>query len=344
VILTDLHPLREDFEARTGWRFVEAGAAKGDVFVALPEGAITLYDLADALGMPVVENERHGLWALGPEVSQHVLATAVAPDFSFPNLLGEAFRLSDQRGRRVLVLAWAPWSSCRHDLPAWRELRDTLHPHGLEIVTVALDVTGGDALPWIERAAPTHPSLIDTAHLLVEQYGLVNAPSGVWIDEAGMIVRPPEPAFPARPSFLDREAPEDAPPAMVARWREAQKIRVEPEKYVAALRDWAERGGESPYALAPEDVVARSRPRPLAESTAAAHFELGQYLWRSGYADDAVVHFREAHRLFPDNWAYKRQAWHLDDPAQGPSPRYDSDWLTDVLRVGAENYYPPLAM
>jgi peroxiredoxin len=342
VILSDLHPLREDLEARTGWRFEELGARKGDRFVALPSGRTTVYELADALGMPVVHDERHELWALGPEVAPHSLAAPEAPDFSLPNVAGEDLGLQELRGQKVLLVVWAPWGGCRFDLPAWQALREELYPRGLEIVTVALDVTGGDALPWIERAAPSHPSLIDTTHLLVERYGLVNVPSGVWIDEGSLLVRPPEPAFPARPHYLDAEPPPDAPEELRARWQVARDIRVEPERYVAALRDWVERGRASPAALTPEEVVARSRPRPVHEATAAAHFELGQFLWRSGYADHAVEHFRESHRLHPENWAYKRQAWHLDDPVQGPSPYYDGDWLTDVRRIGAENYYPPL--
>ncbi len=59
-----------------------------------------------------------------------------------------------------------------------------------------------------------------------------------------------------------------------------------------------------------------------------------------GALDDAVRWFREAHRLQPENWTYKRQAWTFADPFQGPSDSYDSDWLSEVRRVGAENYYP----
>ena len=53
--------------------------------------------------------------------------------------------------------------------------------------------------------------------------------------------------------------------------------------------------------------------------------------------------FREAHRLQPDNWTYKRQAWEFVDPIlQGPSEQYEGDWLSDVRKIGAENYYPPV--
>ena len=46
----------------------------------------------------------------------------------------------------------------------------------------------------------------------------------------------------------------------------------------------------------------------------------------------------------PSNWTYKRQAWSFLDPFQGPSEQYESDWLTDVRKIGAENYYPPVEL
>ena len=227
----------------------------------------------------------------------------------------------------------------------WQELRAELHPQGLEIVTVALDTGGPDAVrPWIEAAKPEHPSLIDQAHLLDELFGIVNVPSGVWIDEDGMIVRPPEPAFPKRRQSARREPPPDAPPRVLALIEAVGKLRTDPETYVAALRDWVANGRESRYALSPDEVIERSQPRGVDEATAAAHFELGQHLYREGRPELAVPHFREAHRLEPGNWTYKRQAWTFVDPNQGPTDVYEGGWLKDVQRIGAENYYPPLKM
>ena len=36
----------------------------------------------------------------------------------------------------------------------------------------------------------------------------------------------------------------------------------------------------------------------------------------------------------------RRQAWSLVDPLQGPTEEYETDWLTEVRKIGAENYYP----
>ena len=208
-------------------------------------------------------------------------------------------------------------------------------------MTVALDTGGAEAAaPWIDRAKPEHPSLIDEAHLLDELLGVVNVPSGIWVDERGLIVRPPEPAFPGRAVIAELPLPEGLPERVVEIMDESRKIRIEPARYLAALRDWAEKGGRSEYALEPHEVIERSRPRPPEASRAAACFELGQHLHRTGHPEDAIPWFREAHRLQPDNWTYKRQAWSFVDPFQGPSEAYDSDWLTDVRQIGAENYYP----
>jgi hypothetical protein len=226
----------------------------------------------------------------------------------------------------------------------WQSLRAEWYPLGLEIVTVALDLDVEAALPWIVAAHPEHPALIDRAHIVDELFGIVNVPSGVWINEEGSIVRPPETAYPRRPPFLDRPIPVDATAAQIARITAVRTLRIDAETYVAALRDWVQNGTASRFALTPDDILRRSQPRPIEEATAAAHFELAQHLHRSGRTEDAVIHFRAAHRLQPANWTYKRQAWSLIDPAQGPNAVYDGDWFTDVQKIGAEQYYPPLDM
>jgi len=225
----------------------------------------------------------------------------------------------------------------------WQELRTELRPQGLEVVTVALDARGIEtAGPWIAKATPEHPSLIDEAHLIDALFGIVNVPSGIWIDEEGTIVRPPEPAHPRRPAYLDRSVPQDASTAERERIEIVKLLHVEAERYVAALRDWAQKGRESRYALSPDEVVRRSRPRPIEEATAAAHFALGQALHSRGDSVGAIAHFREAHRLQPTNWTYRRDAWSLSGADR--EVVYGTSWIDEVKREGVENYYPPLKL
>ena len=213
--------------------------------------------------------------------------------------------------------------------------------------------TGGAAAAAPFAQGVDFPVVVDEAHLLGELFGVVNVPSGIWVDEGGTVVRPPETAYPARPTFADLDLDDPAvrsrlPHSAVTRLRMVQpelaRMRLQPEAYVAALRDWVARGAASRYALPAQEVLERSAPRPPGEAQAAAAFALGQHLHRSGQPDRAVHWFRESHRLAPDNWTYRRQAWSFADPAQGPTAVYEGDWLSDVRRTGAENYYAPLEL
>ena len=132
------------------------------------------------------------------------------------------------------------------------------------MVSVALDTGGVEAAaPWIDRAKTTHPALIDAAHVLDELLGIVNVPSGVWIDEDGMIVRPPEPAFPWRPRQPTEELLAQLPRDRAEQLREA----AEHQDRSRALRGRAARlgqpGEQSRFALSPdESSPARARERP----------------------------------------------------------------------------------
>ena len=179
-----------------------------------------------------------------------------------------------------------------------------------------------------------------------ELFGFVNVPNAVWIDEQGMIVRPAHAAHIRMSPLRDMEIPEGLG-RLGEQLAEVKKIRTTPDVYVEAIHDWADNGSASRFALSPEEVVARSRPRPPAHAEAAAAFELAQYLWRHGDQDAAVGWFREAHRLHPENWTYKRQAWTFattapgepSDLLQGANDVYDGNWLDDIRVAGAENYY-----
>ena len=197
------------------------------------------------------------------------------------------------------------------------------------------------AREWIDLAKPTHPSLIDAAHVLGEKLGFVNVPMSVWIDERGMIVRQGDAAFTRESPIRTMKITDDLPPELQEVLREAQKIQTDHEAYLAALRDWAEKGENSQFALSPAEVIERSGSRSLDVARAAACFEMGQHLFRGGNEADAVVHWREAHRLDPNNWTYKRQAWSIADPNQGPTDQYEGSWIHDVkAQGGGEAYYP----
>ncbi len=216
------------------------------------------------------------------------------------------------------------------------------------MVTVALDVRPEDTYQWIDAANPTHPSLIDTTHATGELFGFSNIPMAVWIDETGTIVRPAENASIERSAMRDMEIPEGLPERMDRLFREVKKIPDHAADYRAAIVDWAHHGADSRYALTADAVVELSQPRGVAEARAAACFELGEHLRRVVGPEAAVPWWREAHRLFPGNWTYKRQAWTLvttaegateNDLMQGPNDVYEGNWLDDVIAGGGGEAY-----
>jgi hypothetical protein len=112
VILESLEVSVDEFERWTGWTLKPEGACRGPICVPLGVAGPT-FDvrvLAECLGMPLVEDGRHGLWALGPAtVGDRALTSADAPDFVLPDLEGRPFRLSSLRGLKVVLVAWASW-------------------------------------------------------------------------------------------------------------------------------------------------------------------------------------------------------------------------------------------
>ena len=105
----------DTFERDTGWALKPEGACRGELCVPLPDGTVTdgtvdVRAAAAALRMPIVEDDQHGLLALGPAVlGGRTLDTAVAPDLALPDLDGVEHRLSELRGQKVLLVAWAPY-------------------------------------------------------------------------------------------------------------------------------------------------------------------------------------------------------------------------------------------
>jgi hypothetical protein len=228
----------------------------------------------------------------------------------------------------------------------------------LEVVTVCLELTGWSvARSFVEAATPTHPSLLDQAHQMDALFGVVNIPNVVWIDEQGMIVRPAEPGWPPRvdvPEWLEAldGSGNDNAPAGLEALRGGQDRRAYPD----AIRDWAARGAQSRFALTSTEVIERSQPRPIESSEAAAEFELANHLWQQDRRTEAIAHFNACHRLQPDNWTYKRQAWSLigrehvegdfglfmQAPNAGGDETwpFDSDFFTDVAKLKQGEYFP----
>ena len=179
--------------------------------------------------------------------------------------------------------------------------------------------TGGvkDAGLWITAAKPEYTALIDEKQVVTQKYGMVNVPTGVWIDERGRIVRPNEVAF------IDD--------------RFKTFTNMDSAPYIEAIRDWAVNGAKSPYVISTAELKARLKTPTDERVRADAEFALGEYLYKQGKEVDAIPHFKEAQRLAPDNWNYKRQAWALADAERD----YGTNFRKEVQKLNGKPYYEP---
>jgi len=111
VILDRLEVTPRELRARTGWEVQPEGLCKADRCVPLDDGGdrLDVRRLAGRLGMALVHDEAHGLWALGPESGGNALLSAELPDITLPDRDGNPFSLSALHGKKVLLVAWASW-------------------------------------------------------------------------------------------------------------------------------------------------------------------------------------------------------------------------------------------
>jgi len=111
-----------DLTRASGWELKPEGACMGDVCVPIPPArtaefvrdsgnSFNLASLARHLGQPLVHDDTNGVWYFGEAAATRraSLATLEAPDFELPDLDGKLHRLSDYRGKKVLLAAWASW-------------------------------------------------------------------------------------------------------------------------------------------------------------------------------------------------------------------------------------------
>lgn len=75
------------------------------------QGWFNVTELARKLDQPYVVDHDHRVWSFGevPIAQASFVRMAMAPDFELPNREGDLVRLSDFRGKKVLIITWASW-------------------------------------------------------------------------------------------------------------------------------------------------------------------------------------------------------------------------------------------
>lgn len=192
-----------------------------------------------------------------------------------------------------------------------------LEAKNFEIIAVAQDTGGEEAAgKYYDKAKATYTTLIDTQHVISSLYHMVNVPMGVWIDEQGRIVRPAEVAYSKKTQLMS--------------------IKVDGDHYVAALRDWVDKGDQSKYAMKADELRKRLQPPDASIALAEANFKLGVYFQQQKDLSTADKYWQAAQKLAPNNWNYHRQAWFFTPD------KAISNWLKKFGELKGKDYYPKL--
>jgi cytochrome c biogenesis protein CcmG, thiol:disulfide interchange protein DsbE len=166
---------------RRGWLLIVAGVVTVAI-VALVAGALVAV-LGDG-------SESGGATRTGSVAGPGGEVGAAAPDFQLPALDGGGdVRLSDFRGRPVIVNFWASWCNpCREEFPL---LKQALREHSasrLAVVGVTYQDIPSDSRDFVEKQASTWPQGVDDGGAVAKAFGVRAIPLSFFVDADGTIV------------------------------------------------------------------------------------------------------------------------------------------------------------
>jgi peroxiredoxin len=115
---------------------------------------------------------------------------AEAPDFTLQTLDGRTVRLSDYRGKAVLLNFWATWCQpCKLEMPWFVELEKQYGPQGLQVLGIAMDDSGKDSIAkFAKDMGVNYPVLLGKESVGNEYGGVEYLPTSFYINRQGKVM------------------------------------------------------------------------------------------------------------------------------------------------------------
>jgi peroxiredoxin len=111
-----------------------------------------------------------------------------APDFELPDLHGNLYKLSEYRGRIVIVNFWS--AECPHSERTDRSTMACLVQWRGDVEMLSIAANRNEPIQMVEEAAATRrlPSvLIDVEHIVADLYEAVTTPHAFVVDREGIL-------------------------------------------------------------------------------------------------------------------------------------------------------------
>ncbi len=111
-----------------------------------------------------------------------------APDFARADLAGKPLRLSDLRGKLVLLNFWATWCApCLAEIPRFSEWQRRYGGGGLQVLGVSMDDDSAPVLRLAGRLRLSYPVVLGDEQLGLLYGGIMGLPVTYLIDPGGRI-------------------------------------------------------------------------------------------------------------------------------------------------------------
>ena len=111
-----------------------------------------------------------------------------APNFTLIDSKGASVRLSDYKGKVVLLSFWATWCLwCETEIPWYMEFQNKYKDKGLSVIGVSMDEDGWRSVrPFLEEKKMTYTVVVGN-EAMASSYALDALPLTVLIDRDGRI-------------------------------------------------------------------------------------------------------------------------------------------------------------